>query len=93
MDDVRRTVGLLGILLLAGCGGVELAPTPNLFVGLSENPFAGVPPALQSNEVELYYLTATSLRGAMRRAETSRYTRPATSAATTRIPISTRPRR
>ncbi len=43
--------------LLAGCAGAELAPTPNLFVGLSENPFAGVPPALRSNEVQPYYLT------------------------------------
>ena len=52
---------LLGILLLAGCRGPQLATTPNLYVGSPENPFADVPPFLQSNEVQLYYLTDRQL--------------------------------
>jgi esterase/lipase superfamily enzyme len=48
---------LLGILLLTGCGRPELARSPNLFVRSPENPFADVPPDLQSNEIQLYYLT------------------------------------
>ncbi len=47
----------LGILLLAGCAGPKLADTPNLFLGSPDNPFADIPPALQSNEVQPYYLT------------------------------------
>ncbi len=48
---------LLGILLLAGCRGPQLATTPNLFLRSPEDPFADVPGFLQSSEVQLYYLT------------------------------------
>ncbi len=55
--DAATGFVLLGILLLAGCRGPQLATTPNLYVGSPENPFADVPPFLQSSEVQLYYLT------------------------------------
>lgn len=52
------TVGLI-VLLLAGCSttGRPLMPTPNLYVDSDLKPFADVPPALQSNKVDLLYLT------------------------------------
>ena len=44
-------------LLLAGCAGRPLMPTPNLYLDGEVNPFADVPVELQSNRVELLYLT------------------------------------
>ncbi len=44
-------------LLLAGCAGHPLMPTPNLYVDGTVNPFPDVPAELQSNRVELLYLT------------------------------------
>jgi len=44
-------------LALAGCGGPELMPTPNLYTLTDDNPFADVPPSLRSNAVDLIYAT------------------------------------
>jgi esterase/lipase superfamily enzyme len=55
---LASSFALLGLVLLGGCGSrPKLAPTPYLFVRSPENPFADVPPELQSNEVQLYYFT------------------------------------
>ncbi len=43
--------------LLAGCQREELMPTPNLYAKSETNPFVAVPPALQSNHVEVVYAT------------------------------------
>jgi esterase/lipase superfamily enzyme len=44
--------------LLAGCHGTEnLMPTPNLYADGSKDPFPDVRPELQSNKVEVLYLT------------------------------------
>jgi esterase/lipase superfamily enzyme len=49
---------LVGVMLIAGCGRApRLATTPYLYTRSPENPFADVPPALQDNEVRMYYLT------------------------------------
>ena len=40
-----------------GCGAPQLIPTPSLFVGSEENPFADVPEAFQSNKVDVLYVT------------------------------------
>lgn len=47
----------VAIVLLGGCQGRVLMPTPNLYVGSATDPFANVPPALQSADVDLLYLT------------------------------------
>ena len=44
-------------LLLAGCAGRPLMPTPNLYLDGTVNPFPDVPAELQSNLVEVLYLT------------------------------------
>jgi esterase/lipase superfamily enzyme len=51
-------VAMIVILVAAGCGGKpQLMPTPNVYAGGGSAPFADVPPALQSNTVEVLYLT------------------------------------
>src|SRR3954465_8153802 len=43
---------------LGGCSSTpKLMPTPNLYTQGAVNPFAEVPPALQSNKVDVLYLT------------------------------------
>ncbi len=44
-------------LLLAGCAGHPLMSTPNLYTDGTVNPFPDVPAELQSNPVEVLYLT------------------------------------
>ena len=60
----RRALLLVGVCLAAcivgGCGGPNLAvlmPTPNAYVGAKTNPFADVPAPLQTNTVEMLYVT------------------------------------
>jgi len=48
--------GLL-VLLLAGCAARPLMPTPNLYVDGTVDPFPDLPAELQSNRVELLYVT------------------------------------
>jgi len=48
---------LLVVLVLCGCKGRELMPTPNLYVGSEEDPFANVAPVYRTSSVELLYLT------------------------------------
>lgn len=50
------TLGLV-VLILSACVGRPLMPTPNLYVDSELTPFSDVPPALQSNEIDLLYLT------------------------------------
>jgi esterase/lipase superfamily enzyme len=45
------------LVLAAGCGGRELIPTPNLYVGSGEDPFAAVPEPFQNNQVDVLYAT------------------------------------
>jgi esterase/lipase superfamily enzyme len=51
-------LGWFVLLLAAGCGGsTPLMPTPNIYArGLAE-PFENVPPALQSDTVDVLYMT------------------------------------
>lgn len=44
-------------LLLAGCAGRPLMPTPNLYIDGTVDPFPDVPVELQNNRVELLYIT------------------------------------
>src|SRR3954470_18394914 len=60
--DNTRAVGFLltvGLLILTGCSSSEtlLMPTPNIYAQPDAKPFAEVPPALQSNKVDVLYLT------------------------------------
>lgn len=45
------------VLSSAGCSGPELIRTPTLYLGTENNPFAAVPAALQSNQVDVLYVT------------------------------------
>ena len=46
------------LLTLAGCGSkTYLMPTPNVYTHPDLNPFADVPPVLQSNKVSVLYVT------------------------------------
>src|SRR5205814_1116098 len=49
----------LGLLIVGGCSSGEtlLMPTPNIYAQPDAKPFAEVPPALQSNQVDVLYLT------------------------------------
>src|SRR4051812_24426282 len=54
----RSKVKLLLLFGLAGCSSTpHLMPTPNLYARGGSDPFADVPPALQSNAVDVLYLT------------------------------------
>ena len=55
--SIHLAVVLVLLFVVTGCGGLELIPTPNLYVGSDVNPFAGVPEALQSNQVDVLYVT------------------------------------
>lgn len=52
---------LLATVIVTGGGGCgaapQLMPTPNLYVGRGNAPFADVPPELRSNRVEVLYVT------------------------------------
>ena len=50
-------VGLGFLIILAGCGGKELMPTPNIYVDTEFNPFADVPAELQGTTVDVMYVT------------------------------------
>lgn len=52
-----RTVGILLVVLLAGCAGRPLMPTPNLYTSATEQPFQQLAPALKTNQVDLLYVT------------------------------------
>ena len=65
---MRGSGGLVGVviagLLIAGMGCTDtryLMPTPNIYIGGKLKPFDDVPPALQSNHVEVLYLTDRAL--------------------------------
>jgi len=47
----------LTLLLLAGCAGRPLMPTPNLCIAGGSQPFAETPPAWRSTRVDLLYAT------------------------------------
>ncbi len=55
MIGLWLAVGCLGSL--AGCGGLELIPTPNLYVGAEGNPFADVPEPLRTTTMDVLYVT------------------------------------
>jgi len=58
--NALASVTLLTVMLtIAGCGskGPELVAAPNLFVDSTEDPFAAVPPELQSNTATVVYAT------------------------------------
>lgn len=48
---------LLLMLSGAGCAGPKLMPTPNVYRGRAEDPFASVPAVFQTNVVDLLYVT------------------------------------
>ena len=50
---------LVGSMLVtaAGCGGPQLMPAPNICVDAKGDPFADVPAALRSSQVDLLYVT------------------------------------
>ena len=48
---------LLALLLLAGCAGRPLMPTPNLYSETDREPFEQVAPALRTSHVDLLYVT------------------------------------
>ena len=58
----RRFIGMLALLILVvgmvGCGGGrQMMPTPNLYVGGDDKPFADVPEAFRSNAIDVMYVT------------------------------------
>lgn len=48
---------LLAVGLLAGCQGLHLMPTPNVYVQAQSHPFADVAPPLRTNTVDVLYAT------------------------------------
>ena len=44
-------------LVLCGCGGRQLMPTPNLYVHGTSDPFADIAPELRTTTVDLMYVT------------------------------------
>ena len=57
-QHIVLTVCLALVLPAAiGCNDRQLMPTPNLYIGQSRNPFAHVPHDLQSNEVNVFFVT------------------------------------
>ena len=48
---------VVAALVLCGCQGRQLMPTPNLFADSETDPFAEVVPELQTNKVDVLYLT------------------------------------
>ena len=48
---------VLVVLVLAGCQGRQLMPTPQLYIDAADDPFAHVAPALRTSEVEVLYVT------------------------------------
>jgi esterase/lipase superfamily enzyme len=58
MSKVVLTFLIASVVLCVGCqSGTQLMPTPNLYATGGVDPFPDVPPALQSNRVEVLYLT------------------------------------
>lgn len=45
------------LIVLSGCAGASLAPTPNLYVGSNENPYANLPKELQTSSATILYAT------------------------------------
>ena len=57
-QHVALTVCLILVLPAAiGCNNRPLMPTPNLYLGQEENPFADVPPERQNNKVDILFVT------------------------------------
>jgi esterase/lipase superfamily enzyme len=51
-------IGIALVLAIGGCSSAtDLMPTPNLYADGLRDPFPDVPPELQSNKVEVLYLT------------------------------------
>jgi esterase/lipase superfamily enzyme len=46
-----------GVLLVGGCGGPQLMPTPTIYVDAKTDPFADVPVALQGGKIDILYVT------------------------------------
>jgi esterase/lipase superfamily enzyme len=58
MSTVHRIlVVLVTLTLLAGCHQRVLAPTPNLYVHAETDPYANVPPELQTSAADILYAT------------------------------------
>ena len=62
---------LLCVGLSSGCAHLALMPTPNLYVGSEEDPFADVPSSLQTNRVQVIY--GTDRRPIEKEAESVKY--------------------
>ena len=45
------------LLAAAGCSSRTLMPTPNLYLGRKDNPFADVPPQLRNNKADVLFVT------------------------------------
>ena len=57
-----RGVGMLaGVLVVCGCAGPRLMPTPNAYRETATNPFAAVPVVFRTNTVDLLYVTDREL--------------------------------
>ncbi len=54
--DGSRTLVAVGFALVCGCSQ-QLMPTPNLIVQSKEDPFAAVPAALQTSDVDVLFVT------------------------------------
>lgn len=52
-----RTIGILAVVLMTGCGGPKLMPTPNIYAGSTKDCFDDVPEPFRTNKVELVYVT------------------------------------
>lgn len=58
MRITSLTLAAMSVLLLIGCAGRSLMPTPNAYVGAEQaKVYQNVPLELQSNEVDLLYVT------------------------------------
>ncbi len=53
---LRSTLAAAALLAAAGCSQ-QLMPTPNLYAGSKNNPFADVPPALQHSDIDVLFVT------------------------------------
>lgn len=67
----RALVVSVCIGMSSGCARVTLMPTPNLYIGSEEDPFADVSPSLQNNRVEVIY--GTDRRPVEQDAESAEY--------------------
>ena len=58
MSDTLRWGALVALaLLVVGCTGYPLGPTPNLYLKHRQQPFEGLPAALRSTSADILYVT------------------------------------